>query len=183
LVNPAPLSQMEQCGRITPERVAGMPRIGWPPSSGIGGRIGPEYARGRLTTGRSPMGNAERGIFFLPDHLLHKEHVKRIGPAVHVFLWLWRHVGADTRRPFGGLIFDGHKFNISDLVQNLGISNTTIRAHLKLLADAGYIYKISAGRGGLRAAICLWHPNDESGSSRLLKNTLPGSFHIKICTA
>jgi integrase len=44
LVNPAPLSQMEQCGRITPERVAGMPRIGWPPSSGIGGRIGPEYA-------------------------------------------------------------------------------------------------------------------------------------------
>jgi hypothetical protein len=48
LVNPAPLSQMEQCGRIIPELVAGMPRIGWPPSSGIGGRIGPEYAYTQL---------------------------------------------------------------------------------------------------------------------------------------
>jgi hypothetical protein len=46
LVNPAPLSQMEQCGRITPEQVAGMLRNDWPDCSGLGGRLQAESVAG-----------------------------------------------------------------------------------------------------------------------------------------
>jgi hypothetical protein len=42
----APLSQMEQCGRITPEQVAGMLRNDWPDCSGLGGRLQAESVAG-----------------------------------------------------------------------------------------------------------------------------------------
>jgi hypothetical protein len=115
------------------------------------------------------MGSGERSNFAIPSHFLHQDHVAQIGPAAHVFLWLWRHIGSNTRRSFGGLLFDGERFNIPDLVQTLGISNSTARSHLKRLADAGYLVKIPAGRGGLRAALCIWHPDDKMGPDILEK--------------
>ena len=77
--------------------------------------------------------------------LLERKHVKTIGPAIWLFLWL---INAVTREIDGrGFVLGGAPINCANIGISLGLNEQTVRAHLDRLEEGVYIERIRTPRG------------------------------------
>ena len=107
---------------------------------------------------------APRNYVQLPAALLHPEHQARMGPALWVFLWLWREAGLQEGE-WAGEVRGGRAIRLEEIAGDLGIPERTVKRHIASLREAEYLETWSAGHGGLEFMVFLWDPEKEKGGS------------------
>lgn len=92
------------------------------------------------------------GRFTIPvsNGLLSREHQRKIGPSIWVFLWLLDHITKEqpgTDQQTEGLVFSGAPLKLSQVAEDLGISLRSVQGHISRLCDGGYIRKLGDTTG------------------------------------
>lgn len=82
----------------------------------------------------------------ISNGLIKGDHRKRMGPAVWEFMWL---IDKVTRIDEDGLgwVLGGKPINLEDIALDMKVSRETVSRNLILLADEGYIIKITTPYG------------------------------------
>ena len=78
-----------------------------------------------------------------------KNHIQGIGEAIWLFLWLIHKTTAEIDCPSGkiGVVLYGNSITSRTIADELGCSARTVRTHLQMLADSGYIDLEKTGTG------------------------------------
>ena len=96
---------------------------------------------------------------------MHPEHQARMGPALWVFLWLWR----EARLPEGdwfGEVRNCQPIRLEEIAEALGMQLRTVRRHISALREAEYLETWNAGHTGLEFMVFLWDPEVEKAPQR-----------------
>lgn len=83
--------------------------------------------------------------YFLPvsSGLLEPKHVAAIGPAIWVFLWMVNKITRDEEGE--GIVLNGAAIRSQVIAEDLGFKDRSVRTHLDILCDGGYIRKERCG--------------------------------------
>ena len=87
-----------------------------------------------------------------------------MGPALWVFLWLWREAGLQEGE-WAGEVRGGRAIRLEEIAGKLGIPERTVKRHIASLREAEYLETWSAGHGGLEFMVFLWDPEMEKSGS------------------
>ena len=100
---------------------------------------------------------------FIPFPLdyLEADQVKQIGDAIWVFLWLINKTTSELDTPAGriGVVLYGRPIGAGEIADWLGCTARTIRRHLAVLAEKGYIAIEPKGSSGQIITVrnsCKW---------------------------
>lgn len=96
----------------------------------------------------------------IPAALLHPEHQARMGPALWVFLWLWREANLAKGEWFGE-VRNSRPIRLEEIAETTGITLRTVKRHVSALREAEYLETWSAGHDGLEFMVFLWDPETE----------------------
>ncbi len=86
-----------------------------------------------------------------------------MGPALWVFLWLWR----EARLPEGdwfGEVRNCQPIRLEEIAGDLGIPVRTVKRHVATLREAEYLETWKSGREGLEFMVFLWDPEVDNAS-------------------
>lgn len=98
----------------------------------------------------------------VPGPLLHPEHQALMGPALWVFLWLWREARLEEGK-WGGEVRGGQAIRLEEIGRSLGITVRTVKRHLARLREAEYVETWLAGVG-MEIMVFLWDPVKEAAA-------------------
>ncbi|MCF8118360.1 MAG: hypothetical protein K9K33_18315 [Desulfarculaceae bacterium] len=85
-----------------------------------------------------------------------------MGPALWVFLWLWREANLPESEWFGE-VRNSRPIRLEEIAGALGITLRTVKRHVSALREAEYLETWSAGHEGLEFMVFLWDPKVEKG--------------------
>ena len=92
------------------------------------------------------------GTFSIPvsNGILEPSHVRKIGPALWVFLWMIDRTtkeSAAAGRQLEGFVLGGYPIRASAIGNDLGLASRTVHEHIERLCRHGYVRRIDAGEG------------------------------------
>ena len=95
----------------------------------------------------------------IPAALLHPEHQARMGPALWVFLWLWREAGLAEGEWFGE-VRNSRPIRVEEIAGDLGLPPRTVERHIAKLREAEYLETWRSNHA-FEAMVFLWDPEVE----------------------
>lgn len=102
------------------------------------------------------MGDGKKVFIPLAIGILDKHHVREIGEAIWVYLWLINRTTKEVESLSGklGMVLNGRPVPSGTIAEELGLLPRTVRSHLQRLAEKSYIDIQSKGGGGQVIAVC-----------------------------
>lgn len=95
-----------------------------------------------------------------------------MGPALWVFLWLWREAGLQEGE-WAGEVRNSRPIRLEEIAEATGIPLRTVRRHVAMLREAEYLETWKSGSAGLEFMVFLWDPEAEETGKNIPQNDRP----------